>query len=569
MVDHRSRERNSRSGRLASTRPGIAMSAIAAIVLVQFGLVPKACAFEFDTSNPDVKARWDNTLKYSSAWRLKNRSDVLVVDANMDDGDRNFDRGLVSNRVDLLSELDVSYKRFGMRISGAAWYDDIYNKSNDNRSAATASQLSVPYNDFTHTTRIAHGRKTELLDAYVYGHFDLGSLPTNIRLGRHTVLYGESLFFGSNGIAAGQAPVDVIKLLSVPGAQFKEILMPVNQISGQVQIDSNIAVGGYYQFEWRANSIPGAGSYLSSADFVGPGSERFFVPGTFGAVYFNRDSDLSPRNSGQGGLQIRWRPEGDGSEYGIYATRFHAKDFTLHLDPAATPALPSVGRYSQVYPENIKAYGASMSTVIGEANVAFELSARRNTPLTSDPVLGFNPATGERFDNKNNPNYAVGNSIHAQASIIYLLKGTPLWQGGDILAEVAWHRRTSITKNPASMDPNVTRDASALRILFSPQYYQVFPGVDLTVPIGLGYNPSGRSSIDPKFNGGVEHGGDFSVGATFDYRKQLKFGVNYVTRFGPEGTFLTPNRPPQGTVLPYKQTLKDRDFLSFFVQSTF
>lgn len=569
MECHLAGNTRNRSTRSASNRALIAISAIAAAMLAQFALAPQARAFNFDTGNPDVKARWDNTFKYSAAWRLKNRSDGLLVDANMDDGDRNFDKGLVSNRVDLLSELDVSYKKFGMRISGAAWYDEVYNKSNDNNSAATTSQLSIAANGFTDATRKLHGRKVEFLDTYAYGQFDLGSLPTSVRLGRHTLLYGESLFFGGNGIAAGQAPVDVVKLLSVPGTQFKEMLMPVNQVSGQIQIESNISIGGYYQFEWRPNRIPGAGSYLSGADFVGEGSERLFVPGTFGAVYFNRAQDLSPPHSGQGGMQIRWRPEGGGSEFGLYATRYDSKDFTLYLNPAAVPAFPSVGSYSLVYPENIKAYGASFSTVIGEANVAFEVSARRNTPLTSDPVLGFNPVTGVLFDNKNNPNYAVGNSVHAQVSTIYLLKGTPLWQGGDILAELAWHRRTSITKNPTSLDPNVTRDASALRVLFSPQYYQVFPGVDLTVPIGLGYNPSGRSSIDPKFNGGVEHGGDFSVGATFDYRKQVTFGVNYVTRFGSEGTFLKPNQPPPSTILQYTQSLKDRDFLSVFVQSTF
>jgi hypothetical protein len=32
--------------------------------------------------------------------------------------------GYVNNRIDLLSEFDASYRNYGMRISGAAWYDD-------------------------------------------------------------------------------------------------------------------------------------------------------------------------------------------------------------------------------------------------------------------------------------------------------------------------------------------------------------------------------------------------------------------------------------------------------------
>ena len=38
---------------------------------------------------------------------------------------------------------------------------------------------------------------------------------------------------------------------------------------------------------------------------------------------------------------------------------------------------------------------------------------------------------------------------------------------------------------------------------------------------------------------------------------------------GAQGTFITPNVPPQQTVLQYQQTSKDRDFISFSLQSTF
>jgi len=55
-----------------------------------------------------VKLRWDNTLKYSDAFRLKDQSRRLIADPNSDDGDRNFDKGIISNRLDLLSELDFA-----------------------------------------------------------------------------------------------------------------------------------------------------------------------------------------------------------------------------------------------------------------------------------------------------------------------------------------------------------------------------------------------------------------------------------------------------------------------------
>src|SRR5690242_2116359 len=84
-------------------------------------------ATSMTSDNPDVKIRWDNTVKYCNAFRLGRQSASVTADANADDGSRNFGRGLISNRVDWLSEFDGSYKNFGMRVSGAAWYDTVYN----------------------------------------------------------------------------------------------------------------------------------------------------------------------------------------------------------------------------------------------------------------------------------------------------------------------------------------------------------------------------------------------------------------------------------------------------------
>ena len=86
-----------------------------------------------------------------------------------DDGDRSFNKGVISNRLDLFSEFEVTYKNnFGARVSAAAWYDTIYNRSNDNNSPSTFNQLSVPYNQFTTTARDLDGRKAEILDGFVF-----------------------------------------------------------------------------------------------------------------------------------------------------------------------------------------------------------------------------------------------------------------------------------------------------------------------------------------------------------------------------------------------------------------
>ena len=508
-----------------------------------------AAAFDIDTGNPDVKMRWDNTVKYSGAWRLEDRSRLLTSDINQDDGNRNFGRGMISNRVDLLSEFDMSYKgNMGVRVSGAGWYDSIYQRDNDNNSPATANQLSRPAGEFVDATRDLHGGRAEWLDAFVYATGE----RANMRLGRHSILYGETLFFGANGIAAAQSPTDVVKLLSVPNSQFKEIVLPVNQVSGQLQLTDTVSIGAYYQFEFRKNRIPGVGSYFSGADVLGPGTERFlFAPG----IGVPRIEDGDASDSGQGGVQLRWRPEGKDIEFGFYAVRYHDKNFQVYLRPVA-------GDLQMVYPEGVRAYGVSFSTEIADFNLAGEFSVRRNTPLVSGPVVDLSP-TGVA-DNDRNALYAIGNSAHANLSGIFFLNRSKFWDNASLVAELAWNRRTSITKNAAELDPNTSRDAWGLRFVFEPQWFQVAAGLDLSVPIGVGYNPKGNSSVVQLFNGGVEHGGDVSIGVKGVYQQVWRGGINYTHYVGQAGNALGTDAN-----LTFKQNYADRDFISVSLQRTF
>ena len=128
-----------------------------------------AFAFEVNTGDSDLYVRWDNTVKYSAAWRVKDRSKGLTTGdpfaANFDDGDRNFNKGLISNRFDLLSEVDVVYKQsYGFRVSGAGWYDEVYNRSNDNNSPSTSNRLLGQYDEFSNDTRDLRNRQDGLLE---------------------------------------------------------------------------------------------------------------------------------------------------------------------------------------------------------------------------------------------------------------------------------------------------------------------------------------------------------------------------------------------------------------------
>jgi hypothetical protein len=526
-------------------------------------LAPDAKAFEIDAGNPDLKLRWDNTIKYSNAFRLDGQSSQLTSRPNHDDGDRNFDRGLISNRFDLLSEFDVAYKNVGARISGAGWYDSVYNRDNDNDSPATANALSVRNDEFTRDTEKLHGRKGELLDAFVFTRFDIGDAKATVRAGRHALVWGESLFFGANGIAGGMAPIDAVKAASVPNTQFKELIRPTEQLSGQLQLTPDISIGAFYQLRWEQTRLPASGSYFSVLDIISDGAERLIaapnpvVPGGQPLAFF-RQQDMKAKDSGQGGVQVRFRA-GE-TDFGLYAIRYNDKTPQIYLRPGAVApdfATGQIGTYQWVYPEAIRAFGASASHTFGDYNVAAEVSTRRNTPLNSDAVTIVDGSG----DNAGDARYAVGNSLHAQISWLATLGPSFISNEADFLGEIAWNRLLSVTKNREALNPLADRDAANIRIAYEPRYRQVFPGVDLSVPIGLGFG-IGNSSVVGAFNG--DKVGDLSIGVTALYLNEWRGGITYTHYFGPGGTSLDADGH-----ITFKQSLKDRDFIALSLQRSF
>jgi uncharacterized protein DUF1302 len=564
---------NSRRGRTGGRTESKRLARRTCIAAAMLTLAAQAVAFELQTGDPELKVLWDTTFKYSAAFRVKGPSQAIVGGPNYDttaptyfpntdDGSRNFKRGLISNRLDILSEMDVSWRNIGLRVSAAGWYDTVYQRAhNANDSPGTANPISVAYNQFPDATRKLMGGDAELLDAFVFAKGKLGEMPGTVRLGKHTLVYGETLMLGANGIAAGQAPIDVVKAVAVPNAQFKEFMMPVNQLSGQLQITPAVTVGGYYMLDWKGDRLPGAGSYFSPMDALGTGGERLIVGfSPAGNVSFHRQDDMKAKKSGQFGLQMKFHV--DEVDYGLYAVRWNDHGPSgLYLHPFAGPPAVSasglqVGTYQWTFHEGIRAFGGSFNTTVGKVNLAGEVSMRTNTPLDSDAqvdVLGAN--------NSSNPLYAVGRSAHANLNWIASVGPNFLARDADFVGEIAWNRRLSITKNAAALNPNADRDAANIRLIFEPKYRQVMPGVDLSVPVGVGYGFLGNSSVVGAFLG--KGTGDFSIGLNGSYLDVWRFGLNYTHYFGSAAPFI------DGGHRSFKQSNADRDFVSFNLRRTF
>jgi hypothetical protein len=457
---------------------------LATAALIGMGGPRVGRAFDVDSGGAwDV--RWDNTLRGTLGFRTDPAEPALLADVNGDDGDRAFAPGIQSERLDLLTEFDATHGGLGADLSADAWVDPVYFQSSANRSPATFNPLSVPHTQFPAAVRTLQGGDADLLNANVHDSFTLAGLPATIRVGRQSLLWGESLFSTSNGIAAGQAPVDEIKAASEPLAEAKELFLPAAQASLDLALRPGLHLQVYTQLEWRRDRQPGVGSYFSTTDFADVGGERLFTgpTGAPTATDLLRGPDRTPPSLGQGGaaLTISTGP----LDLGLYALRFDAKAPEV---VAGTAGTPEAGRYTLAFARGIALYGASFSTYLGDSNLAGEVSWRDHMPLVSGLAAA---------DTGNASGYAIGRTAHAQVSLVSTLPPGRWWQGATLLAELAANDRLAIEQGGAALAPGRSRFAVAATVLFTPQYFQVLPQLDLTVPVGGSWNAAGNSSVLP------------------------------------------------------------------------
>jgi hypothetical protein len=554
----------------------------AALVLAT-SLAASASAMEIDTGNPDWSVRFDNTVKGSLTYRTQDAKAPLVNSfrqvptgapppapqsfafpqaLNFNAGDDNFrNAGFVSERVDWLGEFDAVFQRnYGLRISAAAWYDFAYHRTTD---AIERTNGQNPYNEFSQQTVDLAGQHIDLLDAFVFGGWDIGDgRKLTVRLGQYAQQWGESLFFGDNAVARAQGAIDIFKLLQSPNAQFKEILRPTPQIGAQLQVTPEITVGAYYQFKWIEDRLPPAGSYFSNANVPWGSTLPEFVniapPSPIAGPYvLQPGADTEPKNSGQFGLQLKWRL--DETDLGLYYTQFHDKAGQLYGN--LNVANPAGSSWYYVFPEDIKVFGASASHTFGDFNVALEGSVRDNMPLRSANMLypgAFAPA----------PQYATGRTAHINLSTLATFGPSFIARESSLVAEIAWNRALSIDDPDNELDHGRTRDAAAMQLIFTPTYRQALPGVDLGVPVGVRYSLAGCSSVtvwDCKGNG------FFTLGLEGNVNNTWQFSLGYQQFFGSAIPFVDYSPILAGGSPSYGQgnSLRDRNNITFAMRYAF
>jgi hypothetical protein len=504
----------------------------------------------------DLEINLETTVSYSTFYRVNDPSSVLIDNINGDEGDRDFRHGFVDNTFDVLPVFDLKYGNFGAHVSGEAYLDTSYLQKNQNNSPGTFNPISTGDNrSFTSATRNINGRNAVLLDAFVYDGINFGAddnQTLTAKIGRQTLLWGQSLFFANNGISAGQAPLDIIKAQSLPNAQAQQVFLPVGQVVVTYQPNQAITLQAYYQFEWEHDTFQGVGAYFSSADILDKGGQRILVGPAFApqAAALYRIKDVSPPiNNGQFGASVQATV--GLFDLGLFGLRYDSKSPTLY-DGAAKPngEANNVGSYWLVYPRDIQIYGASFSTDVGPANVAGEISGRRNMNLVGDAPFGSATYPGSA---NAGALYPKGSTLAAQASAIYASAGVPFVPGGISYAgEIAMNHLISVDANRSLLSPGRQATAAAVEFTITPNYYSVLPKLDISFPIGVTYDCLGRSEIDSTMNHGT---GNVTFGVSATYRTTWIATVTYKDFFGKADPNLNP--------------LADRGYVDLNLQHTF
>ena len=258
-------------------------------------------SYEFSNDDGSVTGALDTTLSYGTMWRVQGQdlkhykgSDTADHDdVNTNDGNRAYDTGLVSQVFRVSADLEIDWEdQYGLFVRGTAFYDTQMMDNHNNWPDANKDRLpdqtnTYPYgNDWSKDVLDGQGHDAKIQDAYVYGAWDVGEMPLDVRFGRQVINWGEGIFYrdGINTINALDGAS-----FALPGSEVKDLLIPQNALSFSLGVTDNLSMSAYYQFEWESSVTPGRGTYFSNNDLFTDG-------GTKG--YNEIDKDLAALNGG-------------------------------------------------------------------------------------------------------------------------------------------------------------------------------------------------------------------------------------------------------------------------------
>ncbi|NND57677.1 MAG: DUF1302 domain-containing protein [Xanthomonadales bacterium] len=373
-------------------------------IAAALALSSPAHAVQFDWG--DWSGSWDNTISYGISWRGEDPDPALIGIGNggtapailTDDGNLNFEKGdIFSNIIKGTSEFEISNGQFGGFARIKYWYDFELMKGDRPHGHSPNNYVVGETLDDADFDKWARFSGLRLLDLFVYGSFDLGNMPLDVRVGRQVVNWGEATFIQGVNVLN---PIDV-SAFRRPGAEIKEGLLPVALIYGNLGLGGGWSLEAFYQFQWEETVIDGCGTYFSDVDFAASGCNQLLAP-DIGVPEFVLQNINNVRkdpfvneasDSGQFGVAVRNYVDAIDTEFGLYYQRLHNRTPVLNVRYNLQAALdgsiflnglgggPFPSYYQVEYPEDIDIYGVSFATNVGTVALSGEVSYKKDLPV--------------------------------------------------------------------------------------------------------------------------------------------------------------------------------------------
>jgi hypothetical protein len=365
----------------------------------------------------DVNGSFDTTLSIGVLSRLNYPDPALygitntfrgvqgrAYSVNGDDGDLNYNRGVVSEMFKVTHDLELKWNNFGAFVRGYYFYDP----KNDSGIK--------PHTPLTHLARERVGSDAVMLDNYLTGKFEIGSMPLTLRAGRQVISWGESTFI-PNGINVIN-PVDVARLRS-PGSELREALLPVYAVDASLGITDKLSLEVVSLLEFRRTEIDPDGTYFSTNDFASRSGQNVMLG--FGALADNQSLGAIPRakdheapNYGQWGASMHYLASGlKNTEFGLYYLNYSSR---LPVISAVTPTAGIDPVFVQTYASNLASTSLAPGMIANgypAAGVPAALTTLLGAAFTNTPI-GSLPASLQPF-------YPSAQAIAAGAGKVGLL----------------------------------------------------------------------------------------------------------------------------------------------------
>jgi hypothetical protein len=300
---------------------------------------------------------------------------------NTDNGNLNYDAGeTFSKIVKGTHELDIRNDNVGLFVRGMYFYDFEMMDGDRAWNNPISGQQKDPCLDDVAKDQVC--RDIRLLDAFIYGDFDLGEMPFSVRVGQQVISWGENTFI-PHGISEIN-PIDVARLRA-PGSELKEAFVPFGSVWASLGVTDTFNIEMFYQYTWEKSILPAPGSYFSTNDFAGDGGHLNNISLGFSG---NPDIDLSTMLAGLNQIGDMLR-SGDadlqaaaGAMYMAYPTKI---------------TLRAPGGQAEVKPDDGGQYGLRLSWYLPELNETevslYYINYHSRRPLFSGATANFEQAT--------------------------------------------------------------------------------------------------------------------------------------------------------------------------------